>query len=154
MNRALGVPDVVNRIIEEVDAADPRNVVALARVSGAFSERALDVLWAEPPIWDLAMLISDDVKIVLHERRTKHYGPDRPMFSEMEHTVVSLDADPAPARTPDGDRQMLCVEGAAVRTAHLGARFMAHAPRVRVLHLRDKPPCSPCGRPGAASSRT
>jgi hypothetical protein len=138
MNRALGVPDVVHRIIEKVDAADPRDVVALARVSGAFSERALDVLWAEPPIWDLAMLMSDDVKIVRHERRTKHYGPDRPMFSEVEHTVVSRDADPAPSRTADGGRQMLCVEGTDVRTAHLGARFMTHAPRVRVLHLRDK----------------
>jgi hypothetical protein len=91
MHRALGIQDVVTWIVKEVEAAGLRDVVALARVSRVFSEPALDVLWAEPPIWDLAMLMDDDVMAVLNETRTMYNNPDY-RHTWVEHTVVSFHA--------------------------------------------------------------
>jgi hypothetical protein len=55
MHRALAIEEVLRLI---VDGTGSRvDLVALTRVSRAFSEPALDLLWAEPPLWHLAVLM-------------------------------------------------------------------------------------------------
>jgi hypothetical protein len=91
MHQALGIPEVVTYIVKEVEAAGLRDVAALARVSRVFSDPALDVLWAEPPIWDLAMLMDDDVMAVLNETRTFYNNPEY-WYTWVAQTVVSFHA--------------------------------------------------------------
>jgi hypothetical protein len=58
MHRALAIPEVLQLIVHQKnEISSKRDVLALTRVSRAFSEPALDLLWEAPPLWNLAVLM-------------------------------------------------------------------------------------------------
>jgi hypothetical protein len=58
MHRALAIPEVLRFIVHQKnEISSKRDVLALTRVSRAFSEPALDLLWEAPPLWNLAVLM-------------------------------------------------------------------------------------------------
>jgi hypothetical protein len=61
MHRALGIPEILSRIVRVMDVAKPGDLLPLTRISRAFSEPALDKLWEEPPLWDLAVLMNAQI---------------------------------------------------------------------------------------------
>jgi hypothetical protein len=65
MHRALCIPEVVTAVVQNFamhkydrELEDKRVLYALARTCRAFSEPALDCLWAVPDLWDLALLMN------------------------------------------------------------------------------------------------
>jgi hypothetical protein len=62
MHRALLIEEVVFAIINDLDFRYGRGaVVTLARTCRAFSEPALNVIWARPSLWCLAQLMPRDI---------------------------------------------------------------------------------------------
>jgi hypothetical protein len=139
MHRALGVSDIVRRIVEETDVSQLRDLLAIARVSRTFSEPALEELWAAPPLWDLAVLM--DVRIW---RRTivRHNEAD-PLRGYKMKVVINHVAVrqglyiPHIASYAVPGLQTLSSSPEHVHAIGLGRRFMCHAKRVRRLRLNS-----------------
>jgi hypothetical protein len=90
MHRALAIPEVLRLIMHQKKGISDRpDVLALTRVSRAFSEPALDLLWEAPPLWNLAVLM--DARLC-HEtvvKRTEYLGGTYEALITV-HSVVSV----------------------------------------------------------------
>jgi hypothetical protein len=69
MHRALHVNEIVSLIVGHLDCRghrgrDQLSLVALASTSRAFSEPALNRLWAAPQLWDLAKTMEQKLWVV------------------------------------------------------------------------------------------
>jgi hypothetical protein len=83
MHRALAIEEVLRLIVDET--CSHVDLVALTRVSRAFSEPALDLLWAEPPLWHLAVLMDARLWCETIERKRGVF-----MNGMIYHTMVCL----------------------------------------------------------------
>jgi hypothetical protein len=72
MHRALGIREVVVSITDELE--QDADLVSLACTSRAFSERALDLLWEWPPLWDLALRMRSEIWRKKSRRVRDYYG--------------------------------------------------------------------------------
>jgi hypothetical protein len=75
MHRALAIPEVLRLIVHQKKGISDRpDVLALTRVSRAFSEPALDLLWEAPPLWNLAVLMDARLWHETVMKRTEYLG--------------------------------------------------------------------------------
>jgi hypothetical protein len=69
MHRALNVNEIISLIVGHLDfrgrwGRDKLSLVALATTNRAFSEPALNKLWAAPQLWDLAKTMEQKLWVV------------------------------------------------------------------------------------------
>jgi hypothetical protein len=83
MHRALAIEEVLRLIVD--GTGSHVDLVALTRVSRAFSEPALDLLWAEPPLWHLAVLMDARLWHETIERKLDVF-----LDRIVDHTMVCL----------------------------------------------------------------
>jgi hypothetical protein len=62
MNHALRLEEIVTEIVSLCDA---HSLVTLARTCRAFSEAAMDKIWEDPPIWQLAQLMCRNLWMII-----------------------------------------------------------------------------------------
>jgi hypothetical protein len=116
MHRALALGDVLRLIIEHLDhssAQQHQTYLPLTLVNHAFCEHALDQLWKEPPLFDLALLMDEDCFYV------EHSIPDNDEVEEGEDEAVEEDDgdnnhndnndDEPRSSSPDYARVLVCL---------------------------------------------
>jgi hypothetical protein len=137
MHRALGIGEVLWAIVQQIDPwYDQGSLGALATTNRALSEVALNALWEEPALWNLAQRMDErlwhitrEVNVVrrrgIRSRQspdvsTCHTAPSNTFIFEIQHLEMRPD----------------------VTYMSLGERFLSYARRVRRLRLVLNPGCS------------
>jgi hypothetical protein len=99
MHRALALPEVLRLIVHQQNGiSDKRDILALTRVSHAFSESALDLLWEAPPLWSLAVLMDACLWRETVEHRVKRDEWNGDQLIDL-HTMVSASVYSTPWRS-------------------------------------------------------
>jgi hypothetical protein len=119
MSRALLIPEIALAVVQELGSSGEGEqppakavLIALARTCRALSEPALDVLWAEPQLWDLAVLMPADIWKI-EEEGEGH-----------SHRATLVSALPSPSRARACTLTYPCFPGALCTFCrHHGMRY-------------------------------
>jgi hypothetical protein len=134
MHRALCIPEVVMAVVQNFamhkydrELEDKRVLYALARTCRAFSEPALDCLWAVPDLCDLALLMSEDIWKIYVVNVSEAAASIRRLVSARHICVYG--------RSSDSCTQDFSVPREFVTKIRLGDQFLRRARHVRRLRV-------------------